>query len=133
MEDLRSFADKENDIARDGEIIEGTFPAFGVISGNTKIALVHIILNRVIPKWCNLRPLSETWSLRCVNGGFVGGQDNFIPTSVGDVLVTNDNNSCVITHRLSATSKLTYDGTNAITNNTPVCGSATVKFRVEYK
>ncbi len=133
MEDLRSFADKENGIARNGEIIEGRFPAFGVVSGDSKVVLIHIILNKIIPKWCNVRLISDAWTLRCVNGGYVGGTGDFNPTSIGDVLVTNDNNSNVISFRLGARSQVTYDGTNVITNNTPVCGDVTVKLRVEYE
>ena len=132
MEDLRSFADKENGIARNGEIIEGTFPAFGVVSGDSKVVLIHIIPNKIIPKWFNVRPISQTWSLRCVNGGFVGGRENFNPATIGNVLVTNDNSN-VISFRLGASSQVTYDGTHVITNNTPVCGSVIVKLRVEYK
>lgn len=133
MEDLRSFADKENGVARDGEIIEGTFPAFGVVSGDSKVVLIHIIPNKIIPRWLDILPTSQTWSLRCVNGGFVGGRENFNPATIGGVNVVTNDNSNVISFRLQARSQITYDGTHVITNNTPVCGSVIVKLRLVQK
>lgn len=130
MEDLRSFADKEKGVARNGEIIEGAFPAFGVVSGDSKVVLIHIIPNKIIPGWLSIRPTSQTWTLSCVNGGFVGGRENFNPTTLGRVEDVTNDNSNVISFRLQARSQVTYDGTHVITNNTPVCGSVIVKLRL---